>query len=216
MCYGKKSLELLTSSYCCSLWWKWNLFSEQIAIISLYGNQWRAEGVELEGFKPPSRNSKGPPKSCQTQPDCENCYKLLNLGRQHLKMFGKKNSKTLKLPPVRNCFTLAITNKLVVIINSLKYQKLRKFYYMKWNFLYQITAASRIPDQGATGPRSQFSVLNWNVEPPNPEQNSWERHWWQWQIGFYSWDGMFTARYGLSVTTPVDLCISNGIWHRYV
>jgi hypothetical protein len=27
-----------------------------------------------------------------------------------------------------------------------KYQKLRKFYYMKWNFLYQITAASRTPD----------------------------------------------------------------------
>jgi hypothetical protein len=28
----------------------------------------------------------------------------------------------------------------------LKYQKLRNFYYMKWNFLYQITAASRTPD----------------------------------------------------------------------
>jgi hypothetical protein len=27
-----------------------------------------------------------------------------------------------------------------------KYQKLRKFYYTKWNFLYQITAASRNPD----------------------------------------------------------------------
>jgi len=26
-------------------------------------------------FKPPpkKRNSEGPPKSCQTQPDCENC-----------------------------------------------------------------------------------------------------------------------------------------------
>ena len=43
----------------------------------------------------------------------------------------KKGSKILKLPPVRNCFTLTMTNKLVVIINSLKYQKLRKFYYMK-------------------------------------------------------------------------------------
>jgi hypothetical protein len=29
---------------------------------------------------------------------------------------------------------------------SIKYQKLRKFYHMKWNFLYQITAASRTPD----------------------------------------------------------------------
>ena len=47
---------------------------------------------------------------------------------------------------------------------SIKYQKLRKFYHMKWNFLYQITAASRTPDLGATAPRYLFSlssVLNW-------------------------------------------------------
>jgi hypothetical protein len=68
-----------------------------------------------------------------------------------------------------------MTNKLVVIINSLKYQKLRKFYYMKWNSLYQITAASRTPDFGATAPRSPFSlssVLNWICwHPPLPEKN---------------------------------------------
>jgi len=39
-----------------------------------------------------------------------------------------------------------MTNKLVVVINRLKNQKLRKFYHMSCNFLYQITAASRIPD----------------------------------------------------------------------
>ena len=39
-------------------------------------------------------------------------------------MFGEKGSKILKLPPVRNCFTLAMTNKLVVIINSLKVKKI--------------------------------------------------------------------------------------------
>ena len=43
----------------------------------------------------------------------------------------KKGSEILKLPPVHNCFTLTMTNKLVFIINILKYQKLRKFYYMK-------------------------------------------------------------------------------------
>jgi len=35
---------------------------------------------------------------------------------------------------------------------------------MKWNFLCQITAASRTPEYGATTPRSPFclsSVLNW-------------------------------------------------------
>jgi len=37
--------------------------------------QWRTEGGGLGGIKlPPNpRNSEGPPKSCQTQPDCENC-----------------------------------------------------------------------------------------------------------------------------------------------
>ena len=45
---------------------------------------------------------------------------------------------------------------------SIKYQKLRKFYHMKWNFLYQITAASRTPDWGATAPQIPvLSVLNW-------------------------------------------------------
>jgi len=38
---------------------------------------------------PPPQIRKIPPKSCQTQPDCENCYKLMNLGRQHPKLFGK-------------------------------------------------------------------------------------------------------------------------------
>jgi len=38
----------------------------------------------------------------------------------------KKGSKILKLPPVRNCFTLAMTNKLVVTINSLKVSKIKK------------------------------------------------------------------------------------------
>ena len=50
---------------------------------------------------------------------------------------------------------------------------------MKWNFLYQITAASRTPDHVATAPRSPFSlssVLNWICWTPPPEQNSWVRH----------------------------------------
>ena len=91
------------------------------------GWQWRAEGggVWDSNPPPPPRNSECPPKSYQTQPDCEKLLKkLLNLGRQHPKMFRKKKgSKILKLPPVRNCFTLAITYKLVVIINILKLPK---------------------------------------------------------------------------------------------
>ena len=37
-------------------------------------NQWRTEGGEVSAIQTPHpRNSEGPPKSCQTQPDCENC-----------------------------------------------------------------------------------------------------------------------------------------------
>jgi len=48
-------------------------------------------------------------------------------------MFGKKASKILKPLPVPNCFTLAMTNKLVVIINSLKLSKIKKI------LLYEVT-----------------------------------------------------------------------------
>ena len=55
---------------------------------------YREGGLGGGGSNPPSpRNSEGPPKSCQTQPDCEKLLKLLNLGRQHPKMSGKKAVK---------------------------------------------------------------------------------------------------------------------------
>jgi len=82
-------------------------------------------------------------------PNSTRFWKLLKIAEfrmpthQHV---WKKGSKILKLPSVHNCFTLAVTNKLVVIIIVLKYQKLRKFYYMKWNYLYQIASAPRTPD----------------------------------------------------------------------
>ena len=65
----------------------------------------------------------------------------------------KRGSKILKLPPVRNCFTLAMTSKLVVNINSLKVPKIKKILLYEKKFMYQITAASRTPDWGAAAPR---------------------------------------------------------------
>ena len=47
----------------------------------------------------------------------------------------KKGIKILKLPPVRNCFALAMTNKLVVIINSLKVPKIKKILLYEMKFL---------------------------------------------------------------------------------
>jgi len=50
-------------------------------------------------------------------------------------MFGKKGSKILKLPPVRNCFTLTMTNTLVVIINNFKVPKIKKLLLYEMKFL---------------------------------------------------------------------------------
>jgi len=61
--------------------------------------------------------------------------KLLNLGRQHPKMLRKKGSKIKKQPPVRNGFTLTMTNKLVVIINSLKVPKIKQILLYEMKFL---------------------------------------------------------------------------------
>ena len=50
-------------------------------------------------------------------------------------MFRKKGSKILKLPRFAICFTLAMTNKLVVIINSLKVPKIKKILLYEMKFL---------------------------------------------------------------------------------
>ena len=62
--------------------------------------QWRTWGGGFSGVQtPPPRNSEGPPKNCaKLNPIVKTVKNLLNLGRQHPKMFGKKGSKILKLP----------------------------------------------------------------------------------------------------------------------
>ena len=126
---------------------------------------------------PQKKNSKGPPKSWQTQPECENCKKLLNLGSQHPKMFRKKDGKILKLPPVSNSFTLAMTNKLVVITNSLKVPKIKKILLYEMKFLVSNYSCLQNPWLGGYCPQIPLlSVLNWICWTP-PERNSWVRHW---------------------------------------
>ena len=42
--------------------------------VRLENEHWRTEGGGgLRSSNPPPRNSEGPPKSCQTYVDCENC-----------------------------------------------------------------------------------------------------------------------------------------------
>ena len=69
-----------------------------------------------------------------------------------------------------------MTNKLVVIINSLKYQKLRKFAI--WNEIsctkLQLPPEPLTRGLPPTDPRSLCPQMN--VLDPPPEQNSWVRH----------------------------------------
>jgi len=89
----------------------------------------------------------------------------------------KKGSKILKLPPFRNCFTLAMTNKLVVIISSLKVPKIKKIVLYEMKYLVPNYSCLQNPWLGATAPRSPFSLSSTEfVVPSPPEQSSWVRH----------------------------------------
>jgi len=89
-------------------------------------------GWGLAGSNPPSEI----PKALQNRAKFNPIVKTVkNLRRQHPKIFGKKGSKNLKLPPVRNCFTLAMTNKLVVIVNNLKVPKIKNILLYEMKFL---------------------------------------------------------------------------------
>jgi len=68
-----------------SRWWLWDVI---------------CSGVPMDGgrFKhPPPRNSEDPPKSCQTQPDCEN-IKSAEFRTPTPQDVREKGSKILKLP----------------------------------------------------------------------------------------------------------------------
>jgi len=128
-------------------------------------------GGGFGGSNPPPRNFEGPPKSYQTKPDCEN-LKIAEFWTLTPQNVRKKCSKILKLPSVRNCFTLAMTNKLVVIINSLKVTKIKKI------LLYETSCIkSQLPPEpltkGPPPPRSPFSLSPLSstefVEPPRAE-----------------------------------------------
>jgi len=87
-------------------------------------------------------------------------------------MFGKNGSKILKLPLVRNCFTLVITNKLVIIINTLKVPEIMKIVLYEMKFL--APNYSCLHNLWLGGYRPQIpvlSVLNWICCNPPPTRN---------------------------------------------
>ena len=131
------------------------------------------------GFKsPPPSKFRRPSKIV---PNSTRLWKLLKIAEFRTptpKDVWKKGSKILKLPPVRNCFTLAKTNKLVVIINSLKVPKIKKILLHEMKFIVRNYNCLQNPWQGGCRPQNpvlcpQINLLN----PHPPEQNSWVRHW---------------------------------------
>ena len=81
-----------------------------------------------------------------------------------------------------------MTNKLVVIINSLKVPKIKKILLYEMKFL--VPNYSCLQNPWLRGCRPQIpvlSVLNWICwTPPLPEQNSWVPHW-QLLRSFFNW-----------------------------
>jgi len=114
-------------------------------------------GVPRRGGWTP-RNSEDPPKSCQTQPDCKKLLKVDEFRTPIPQDVRKKGSKMLKLPPVRNCLTISMTNKLVVIIKSLKVPKIKKILLYEMKFLVPNYSCLQNPWIG--GYRPQVPILS--------------------------------------------------------
>jgi len=120
----------------------------------------------------------------------------------------KKGSKILKLPSPRNCFTLAMKNKLLVIINSLKAPKIKKISLYEMKFLVPNYSCLQNPRLGGYRPQVRLSLCPLSstefVEPLH-EQNSWVRHCHSTlphPVTAKSWSGIHVA--GNTDTTPTQ------------
>ena len=138
-------------------------------------HQWRDKGGwgVGGGFKlPPSPKFWRPSKIV---PNSTRFWKLLKITEFRTPTHQdvrKKGSKILKLPSVHNCFTLAMTNKLVVITNSFKVPKIKKILLYEMKFIVPNYSYLQNPWLGGYRPQipvvsvlcSQLNLLN---PPPN-------------------------------------------------
>ena len=147
-------------------------FDPIVPLLSLVysSEQWRVEGGGFGLFKPPP-----PPKfrrPSKIVPNSTRVWKL-NLRRQRAQDVRKKGSRILKLPPVRNCFALAVTNKLVVITNNFKVPKIKILLY-EMKFLVRNYSCHQNPWLGDYRPQIPVLCPNEFVEPspthPPPPQ----------------------------------------------
>jgi len=130
--------------------------------------------------------SKPPPPPPKLQrpskivPNSTRLWKLLKISEFRMPTpqdVWEKGSKILKLPPVHNCFTLAMTHKLIVIINSLKLPKIKKILLYEMKFLVPNYNCQQNPWLGGYCLQIPvLSVLNWICCWTPPKQNSWVCH----------------------------------------
>jgi len=113
-------------------------------------------GGGLGGFNTPPPNFRRPPKIV---PNSTRLWKLLKIAefmKPTPQDIRKKGSKIIKLPPVRNCFILAMTNKLVVIINSLKVPTIKIILLYEMKFLVPNYSCLQNPWLGGSRPQIPF------------------------------------------------------------
>jgi len=122
-----------------------------------FSAQWCTEGGGLRGSNPPPKFGK----PSKIMPNSNRWWKLLKTAEFRTPSpqdVSKKDSKILKLPSVRSCFTLAMINKLVVIINSLKVLKIKKILLYEMKFL--VPNYSRLQNPWLGGYCPQIPVLS--------------------------------------------------------
>jgi len=97
------------------------------------------------GCDPPLPNFGRPSKIVPNSTRLRKLLKISEFRAPTPQDVRKKGCKILKLPPVRNCFTLAMTNKLVVVINNLKVPKIKKLLRYEMKFVIPNYGCSQNP-----------------------------------------------------------------------
>ena len=99
-----------------------------IFITVFYSDVPRGEGLGVQP-PPPKKKFRRPSKIVPNSTRLCKLLKVAEFRTPKPQDVQKKGKKILKLPSVRNNFTLAMTNKLVVIIISLKVPKIKILLY---------------------------------------------------------------------------------------
>ena len=119
---------------------------------------------------PPPTKFRRPSKIVPNSTQLWKLLKISEFGMPTPQDIRKKGSKILKLPPVLNCFILAMTIKLVVIINSLKVPKIKKILLYEMKFLVSNYSCLQNPCLGGYRPPDPLSLCPLSstefVEPP--------------------------------------------------